>query len=121
MKIFSKKYIQDKVILLLLSINTFLVLLWTIIVSLRLAGSSGTDAFFIEYRPSSSGIAQYQQGGVLDVLSFVVFLWVSLGIIIFLSAKAHHMKRQLALMVLGFGILLSLFTMIVSNALLVLH
>lgn len=121
MKLFSKKYIQDKVILLLLSINTFLVLMWTVIVGLRLAGSRGTDNYFIEYRPGSGGIAQYQQGGVLDVLSFVVFLWICLGFVVFLSAKAHHMKRELALIVLSFGILLSLFTMIVSNALLRLH
>ena len=121
MKLFSKKYIQDKIILLLLSINTFLVLMWTVITALRLAGSSGTDNYFVQYRPGTGGIAQYQQGGIFDVLSFVIFMWVALGFVVFLSAKAHFMKRELALMVLGFGILLSLFTMIVSNSLLKLH
>ena len=121
MKIFSKKYIQDKLVLLLLSINSFLVFIWTVVISLRLAGNKGADSYFIEYRPVVGGVAQYRQGSAFDVLSFVLFLWIVLILAVLISARAYHMKRQLSLMVLGFGILIALFTMIVSNALLVLH
>lgn len=121
MKIFSKHYIHDKLVLLLLSINTFLVFIWSIVVALRLAGNKGVEGYFIEYRPVADGIAQYKQGGVLDVLSFVIFLWVVLVLVVLISARSYQMKRQLSVMVLAFGILITLFTMVVSNALLVLH
>lgn len=121
MKIFSKQYVHDKFVLLFVSINTFLVFIWSVVLALRLAGNKGADSYFIEYRPVEGGIAQYTQGGVLDVLSFIAFMWVVLVFTILLSSYAYHMKRQLALMIIGFGILMSICTMIVSNALLVLH
>ncbi|MGB4759307.1 MAG: hypothetical protein WBP26_04590 [Candidatus Saccharimonadales bacterium] len=121
MKLISKTYIQDKMVLLLGSINIFLVFIWTLVISLRLAANRGAESYFVEYRPVIGSIAQYKQGGVLDVLSFVAFMWVVLVFVILLSSQAYRMKRHLALMVLVFGILVSLCTMIVSNALLVLH
>lgn len=121
MKLFSKTYIHDKAVLLLLSINTILVFIWTIVVSLRLSAGNGNDVYFVQYRPTLGGLAEYQQGSSLDVLSFVGFMWLILVAVVLLSAKSYHMKRLLSLMVLAIGIMLALFTMIVSNALLVLH
>jgi len=121
MKLFSKQFIHDKLALLLLSMHVFLVFIWTVVVALRLAGNKGASGYFIEYRPVVGGIAQYKQGGIFDVLGFLIFLWVVLIIVGLIAARSYDMKRQLSLMVLGFGILITLFTMVVSNALLVLH
>lgn len=121
MKLISKSYIQDKMVLLLGSINIFLVFIWTLVISLRLAVNRGAESYFVEYRPIEGSIAQYKQGGLLDVLSFVIFMWLVLVFVILLSSQAYHMKRHLAVMILAFGILISFCTMIVSNALLVLH
>jgi hypothetical protein len=114
-----KKYFHDKPVLALLSANLFLAILVTLMVLLRLSGNSGGD-FIVQYR-ENLGLNAFAAGTVLDMLSFILFAVAILVVSTVLSLRVYELKRQLSLVVLGFGILLLVLTLIVSNALLVLQ
>lgn len=115
----TKKYFHDHIVLLLLSINAFLAIAGSILTLIRLTTSQGTG-FIVQYR-SNLGINAFETGDVLDMLSFVVFSLLVLALHIILSLRVYRIHRQLALVILGLGILLLLLTIIISNALLVLR
>ncbi|HEY1064310.1 MAG TPA: hypothetical protein VGE30_03385 [Candidatus Saccharimonadales bacterium] len=114
-----KKYFQDHLVLLLLSTNAFLAFSTIVLVLVRLSAGHGSS-YIVQYR-SSLGINAFQTGSVIDILSFILFALMLVGVHTVLSLRTYHVHRQLALVILGMGILLLLLTMIVSNALLVLH
>ena len=114
-----KKYFHDHFVLLLLSINVFLAFAGSIYILLRLSTSHGSG-YIVQYRPSL-GIGAYQAGSVLELFSFVGFALIVLIIHTVLSLRAYPIHRQLAIAILCLGILLLLLTIIISNALLVLH
>lgn len=114
-----KKYFHDHFVLLLLSINTFLAFAGSIYILVRLSTSHGSG-YIVQYRPSL-GVSAYKAGSVLELLSFVGFALIVLVIHVALSLRAYKIHRQLAIAILCLGILLLLLTIIISNALLVLH
>lgn len=115
-----KKYFHDHFVLLLLSINIFLAFAGSIYILVRLGTSHGNSSYIVQYRPSL-GIGAYQAGSVLELFSFVGFALIVLVTHTFLSLRAYKIHRQLAIAILCLGILLLLLTVIISNALLVLH
>jgi hypothetical protein len=114
-----RKYFQDHLVLLLLSINVFLAFSTVILVLARL-GSSHGNAYIAQYRPSL-GINAFKTGGVSDLLSFIIFGFLVLAVHATLSFRIYRVNRHLALVILALGVLLLILTMIISNALLVLH
>lgn len=114
-----KKYIHDRIILLLLSVNTFLAIISTILMFYRLdaARSSG---YIAEYR-ANLGISPFKPGTLSDLLAFIVFAWLIVGLHVFLSARVYSRHRHYAVSVLGMGTLLLVLAIIVSNSLLVLR
>jgi hypothetical protein len=114
-----KKYFHDHFVLLLLSINIFLAFAGSIYILVRLGTSHGSG-YIVQYRPSL-GISAYQAGSVLELFSFVGFALIVLVIHTALSLRAYKIHRQLAIAILYLGVLLLLLTVIISNALLVLH
>ena len=114
-----KKFFQDHLMLLLLSINVFLVFVTVVSVLVRLSAGHGSS-YIVQYR-SSLGINAYQSGGVLDILSFVLFAFLVLAVHTVLSLRTYQIHRYLAIAILLVGILLLLLTIIISNALLALH
>lgn len=114
-----KKYFQDHLVLLLLSINAFLALATTAFVLARLSAGHG-NGYIVQYR-SSLGINAFKTGSVIDLLSFIIFGFLVLAIHTILSMRTYHVNRQLAIVILSLGILLLVLTIIISNALLVLH
>src|SRR5262245_47971884 len=115
-----KKYLHDKLILLLVSIAIFLAFLCIVLIFLRLNIGQGTEGYIVEYR-SNLGISALRVGGVAGLLSFAVFALLLVVITIALSVRTYRVRRELALSVLAAGLLLLLFATIVSNALMVLH
>jgi len=116
----SKKYLQDKLILLLLSANVFLAFLCAALVFLRLNFGQGAEGYITEYR-SNLGISAFRVGDLAGLLSFAGFA-VVLGVAnIALSIRAYRVRRELSLSILAAGLLLLLLAIIVSNALMVLH
>ena len=114
-----KKYFQDHFILLLLSINAFLAFSTIALILVRLSAGHG-DSYIVQYR-SSLGINAFQTGSVIDILSFIAFAILVLVIHTVLSLRIYQISRHLAIVTLSLGVLLLLLTIIISNALLILH
>ena len=114
---FAKKYFQDKLILSLLSGEVFLVLLNTALILLRLGNQQANGGYFVQYR-ATLGIGAYQTGGVLELLSFIVFGLLVAAVHSTLSFKMYTLRRPVAAGILVLGMFLLIVSMIVSNALL---
>ena len=116
----SKKYLHDKLVLLLMSGNIFLAFISTILIFLRLNVGQGGDGYIVEYR-SNLGISAFKTGSITTILSFAGFVLMVVLISVALSVRAYRVRRELALGVLASGVLLLILTIIISNALMVLH
>src|SRR5690606_14656876 len=104
-----KRYIHDRLILLLLTINAFFTALTTVLILLRY-GNSASEGFIIQYRPSL-GLSRYIRGEKTDILSFAVFAIVVLVIHTLLSAKVYHIRRHFSVVILAMGTLLILMSL----------
>lgn len=113
-----KKYVRDRVILILLSINAFLMVLTIVLLLLRIGDASGS--YIAQYR-SSFGVNSFKQGSILDLLSFGMYAVLVTVVNFVLSARTYRIHRQLAIVILSIGAMLLVFGLIVSNALLVLR
>jgi len=117
-----KKYFHDHFVLLLLSITAFLAVGASLFMLVRL-GSGHSAVYIVQCRDCSDpqAVNKFTNGGVTDLLGFVVFAGLTLAASILLSLRVYKIHRQLAIAVLSLGILLLILTVIISNALLVLR
>jgi hypothetical protein len=113
-----KKYIHDRTVLLLLSFNAFLTIITSLLITLRLGPGRG-GSYIIEYR-SNLGLNEFKGGSTADIMSFVAYVVFIFAFHTFLSARVYHIRRHLAIAILGMGLLLLTVALIVSNALLML-
>jgi hypothetical protein len=116
-----KKYFQDKVVLLLLSVNAFLVVITAVMIALRIG--SGHADYIVQCRDCSNvqAISRFIKGGIGEILAFMVF---SVGIAVahtILSIRFFKINRQLTVVVLAMGTLLLVLSFIISYALLLLR
>lgn len=109
------RYFHSRSILLLLIINSTLVLIGSLAVLFQLDSGTTTN-YIIEYR-ANYGIGEYERGFALDVAGFIFFLLINFAVCVFLSLRTFPIRRHLAVAVLAVCSLLSLLTIIVSNAL----
>ena len=114
----SKKFFNDHLVLVLVSINVFLAIACCLFILLRLSTSHGVPT--VQYR-ASLGISAFKTGSVVDIVALAVFTIVTLISNLGLSLGTYKINRQLAIVILTLGILLLILTAIVSNALLVLR
>ncbi len=114
-----KRYIHDRIILLLLSANTFFAVLTTVLILLKLDGSR-VEGYIVQYRPSL-GLSAYYKGEGIGILSFAAFVVFVLVFNTILSARVYAIRRQFAVVILGMGLLLIILSLIISNALLLLR
>lgn len=115
----AKNYFQDRLVLLLLSVNAFLTLLATLSVLFRLQGA-GSNGFIVQYR-ANVGISGFKTGSVLSLVSFIGYALIVFTANTVLSIRTYPIRKQLAVVVLGLGTLLLILNIIVGNALLVLR
>lgn len=111
-----KNYFHDRIVLLLISINTFLTLLATVLIILNI-DFNRPDGYVVQYR-ANLGLSAYKAGSSLIILSFIGFavgVWILHTL---LSIKMFTQRRSFALATLGMGTLLLIITLFVSNALL---
>lgn len=114
-----KRYLHDRLILLLLSVNGFLAVLTSLWVLFKLdAGRSA--GYIVQYR-GSLGISALKTGDATDLVAFIGFALLVLAVSVVMSIKAYRIRREVSVVVLSFGVLLLLLALIVSNALLVLR
>lgn len=114
-----KKYLHDRLILLLLSINSFLAILTSLWVLFKL--DSGRSAGYIVQYRASLGISALKTGEAGELIAFIGFAAIILIVSAVMSVKAYSIRREVSVVVLCFGALLLLLAMIVSNALLTLR
>jgi hypothetical protein len=115
-----KKYLHDKFVLLLVSINVFLAFLCIVLVLLRAGLGQGVDGYIVEYR-ANLGLSAFQKGSILSIFGFVFFAMLTLVFNVLLSVRTYTVRRTLSLTILGLGVLILLLAIIVSNALLALY
>lgn len=115
-----KKYIHDKIVLLLVSISTFLAFLCIALVLLRAGIGQGNDGYIVQYR-ANLGLSAFTKDSVVPILSFAFFVLATLVINVVLSIRTYPLRRSLSLTVLALGSLVLLLAIIVSNALLALY
>ncbi|HSX44367.1 MAG TPA: hypothetical protein VLE69_03695 [Candidatus Saccharimonadales bacterium] len=111
-----KKYIHDRVILLLLSTNIFAALLSILLILLNM-GSNHSSGYIIQYR-ANLGLSAFKTGDVTTFLSFMLFSLFIVSFNTVLSIKAFHVRRGFAVAILGMTLLLLVLVIVVSNALL---
>lgn len=112
----TNKYFHDRLILLFLSISSFLAVVGSLLIILRL-DSGNKGAYWAQYR-SNLGISAYIPGRITDILAFVVFLFLILVMNTILSKKVYNHHRNYAITVLSLGTLLMILAILVSNLLL---
>ncbi len=113
------RYFHNRSILLLLIINSILVLFGSLAVLFRLDSGTTTN-YIIEYR-ANLGIGEYEIGSALDIAGFVFFLIINFALCVFISLRSFAVRKNVAIMILAISCLLSLLTIIVSNALMALR
>lgn len=114
-----KRYIHDRIILLLLTANTFFAVLTSALILLRL-DSGRTEGYIVQYRPTL-GLGAFYKGDSKGILSFIIFALVVLVFHTVLSIRVYSIRRNFAVVILGMGLLLILLSLIISNALLLLR
>lgn len=112
-----KRYFYDRVVLALVSALLFITVVAILNIILRVTTGQVATDYLVEYR-STVGIGTFTYGDVLGIVSFIAFLILTTVISTALSLKTYVIKRELAVTVLSFGILLCVVAAIVSNALL---
>ncbi len=110
-----KSFFHDRLILLILSINTFLALA---LIATSLLSINDADSGFIKEFRSDLGLDGYKAGGVLDIISFAVFSVVLYGFQYISATKIYHIRRQLSLVILLLTLIIYIFALMVINALL---
>lgn len=114
-----KRYFHDRLVLLLLSINTFVATLNSVLILLRM-DSSRADSYIVQYR-ANLGLSAFKAGGSSTFVSFIFFSLMTLAFSAILSMRVYPFHRQFAVVILSLTLLLLALALIVSNALLVLR
>ena len=113
----SKKFIHDRIVLLLISMDVFVAILAASLVLLRLDPNRQTS-YIVEYR-SNLGLNALKAGGSATFISFIIFAVFTVIFNIVLSAKVYHVRRHFSVAILAITLLLLVAALIVSNALLI--
>ncbi len=113
------RYIHDRIVLLLLTANTFFAVLTGVLILLKLDGSRA-EGYIVQFRPSL-GLSAYYKGDNSGILSFAVFALLVLVFHTVLSVRVYDLRRHFAIVILGMGLLLILLSLVISNALLLLR
>lgn len=113
------KFFQDKIVLLLIGLNFFLVCATVFVIISRIIANSGSS-YISQYR-GDVGIGAFTTGSIIDFIYFIIFAILVVAFHFSLSLKTYHIRRQLSLVILLMSAFLLVITMIVSNSLLVLR
>jgi hypothetical protein len=115
----EKKYFHDKLVLLLLSVNAFMAILGSILVLLKI-GNSTASTYIIQNRTNLPYISEYKNGTATSLYAFIVFIVFVLVFHSVLSFKTYNLRRDYSVAILGIGLILIVFSIVVSYSLLAL-
>lgn len=111
----TRAYFHDRLILLILSINTFLGII--LIISTLMPLSDSSAGYIREYR-SNLSLDGYLAGEVRDIVSFAVFAVIVYIFMLISSIKIYHIHKRFSIVILLLAMLCFIFGLLVSNALL---
>ena len=115
----SKKFFYDRLVLVLITINSFFALAGSLFLLLRLDG--GDDgSYIISYR-SNLGLDAFRAGTTIDFIYFVIVAAFILLFHTYIAMRMYESRKYFAISVLSLGTLLLALIIIVTNALLVLR
>jgi len=115
----SHKFFQDKIILLLIGLNFFLVCATVFVIISRIIANSGSS-YISQYR-GDVGIGAFTTGSIVNFIYFIIFAILVVVFHFTLSLRTYSIRRQLSVVILLMSVFLLVITMIVSNSLLVLR
>jgi hypothetical protein len=110
-----KKFLQDKVILLLITLIALLLVIGVSVVLLRFDVSKNPTTV-VAYRPNISG-ASYQSGKPIDIYSMAVYIFITAVLGVFLSARTYKIRQAVSIFILSSTALLLILATIVANSL----
>lgn len=122
----KKHFLQDRTILLYVSIESFMTLLSIVLILLKLSTAQGKITFVTQFR-SQPNATDFVSGGlaingtIWDVLSFIVAAVLFYGVGMALAYRTHKLNRNLSLVILVLTLILLIFLIAVSNILLILR
>lgn len=114
-----KNYFHDRLVLLLISANTFLALFTTLLVLFRLRGG-GTDGLVGQYH-ANLGLSAFEPGSTGTYIAFIIFVFMVVILHTMLSMRMYYRRKDYAISILWMGLFLLVLALIVSNALSVLQ
>src|SRR5438270_13038231 len=94
-----KKFLHDRLVLLLITIIAILVVIGVSVVLLRFDVSRNPTTI-VAYRPNVTG-TQYLSGKPLDIYSLAVYMIVASASAIIISSRIYVAKRPAAIFMLG--------------------
>lgn len=110
-----KRYLHDRLMLLLLTVISILMVVGISFVLIRFDASRNPTTT-IAYRPNITG-SQYQSGKPIDIYSLALFMLVVALSSAILSSRIYYLRRNLAVFILASGVFLLILAIIVSNSL----
>ena len=110
-----KKFLHDRVVLLLMTIIAILVVVGVSVVLLRFDVSRNPTTI-VAYRPNVSG-TQYLSGKPIDIYSLAIFMILTSVAAIVISARVYEVKKPAAMFLLGSTVFLLILSTIVANSL----
>jgi len=109
-----KPFFHDRLILLILTINTFLAIVLAVSSLLTLGD---TDSGYIKEYRSNLGLDGYQAGEVYDIVSFAVFALIVYVFHLVVSLKVYHIHRRFSMVVMLLTLITFIFGLLVSRSL----
>jgi len=100
----SKKFLHDRLVLLLITLVAILLVIGVSSVLLRFDVSKNPTTI-VAYRPNITG-ASYQSGKPIDIYSLVVYMLLVSGAGILLGARTYNVRRSISLFMLSSTLLL---------------
>ena len=110
-----KKFLQDKAVLLLISLIMLLLVVGVSLVLLRFDVSKNPTTV-VAYRPNISG-ASYQSGKPIDIYSMAIYIIFTAIMGVFLSMRIYKVRHSTSVFILASTALLLILATIVSNSL----
>ena len=110
-----KKFLHDRVVLLLMTVIAVLVVVGVSIVLLRFDVSRNPTTV-VAYRPNVSG-TQYLSGKPIDIYSLAFFMILTAVAGVILGALVYNLRRSIAIFILASASFLLILSAIVANAL----
>jgi hypothetical protein len=110
-----KKFLHDRLVLLLVTIMAILVVIGVSVVLLRFDVSRNPTTI-VAYRPNVTG-TQYLSGKPIDIYSLAVFMIFTSVAAIVISSRIYNANRHATLFILSSTIFLLILSTIVANSL----